>query len=61
MVEFQVDVFKQMDDANGLSSNLSIHFPSHVKPLIIIGHDECIFKQYFFSMKHWVLPCGMHV
>jgi hypothetical protein len=27
-----------MDDGNELGRNLSVHFPSHVKPLIIIGH-----------------------
>jgi hypothetical protein len=52
MVEFQVDDFKQMEAANGLGRNLSVHFPSYVKPLIIIGHDECIFKQYCLSKKH---------
>jgi hypothetical protein len=46
MVEVYVDGFKQMDGANGLGGNLSMRFLSHVKPLIIIGHDECIFKQY---------------
>jgi hypothetical protein len=44
MVEFHMDDFKQMDDADGLlGGNFSIHFPSHVNPLIIIGYDECIF------------------
>jgi hypothetical protein len=36
MVEFHVDDFKQMDDANWLGRNLSIHFPSHVKPLLLL-------------------------
>jgi hypothetical protein len=51
-VEFHINDFKQMDDANGLlGGNLSVHFPSQVKPLIIIGHDECISKQYCLSKK----------
>ncbi len=50
MIEFHVDEFKQIDDANGLlGGNLSIRFPSYAKPLIIIGHDECILKQYCLS------------
>jgi hypothetical protein len=58
MLEFQVDDFKQMDDGNGLGGNLSVHFPSHVKPLIIVGHDKCIFKQYCLSKK--TLGVTMH-
>jgi hypothetical protein len=61
MVELHVDDFKQMDDANGLVRNLNLHFPSHVKPLIIIGYYECIFKKYYLSKKHRVSPCGTWV
>ncbi len=32
-----------------------------VKPLIIIGHDECIFKQYSLSKKYWVALYGQQV
>jgi len=32
-----------------------------MKPLIIIGHDECIFKQNRLSKKHWVSLCGTWV
>jgi hypothetical protein len=28
------------------------------KPLIIFGHDECIYKQYLLIKKAWVLPSG---
>jgi hypothetical protein len=38
MVEFHVDDFKQRDDANGLlGKNLSMFFPSYVKPLNLSG------------------------
>ena len=36
---------------NNFGGNLSIRFPMGEKPLIIIGHDESIFKQYSFSKK----------
>ena len=29
------------------------------KPLLILGQDECIFKQYLFSQGVWVLPNGV--
>jgi len=28
------------------------------KPVIMIGQDEAIFKQYLFTSKHWVAPDG---
>jgi hypothetical protein len=36
---------------NNFGGNLSIRFPMGEKPLIIIGHDESIFKQYSSSKK----------
>jgi len=30
---------------NNLGGNLSICFPIRQTPLVIFGHDECIFKQ----------------
>ena len=36
---------------NNFGGNLSVRFPTGEKPLIIIGHDESIFKQYSLSKK----------
>ena len=36
-----------------IADNLSIQFPRGAKPLIIFGHDECIFKQFTMSRKQW--------
>ncbi len=32
---------------------LSIRKPPCSKPLIIFGHDECIFKQFLITNKSW--------
>ena len=31
---------------------------SSLKPIVILGHDECIFKQYQFTNKSWVSDKG---
>jgi hypothetical protein len=36
---------------NNFGGNLSIRFPTGEKPLIIIGYDKSIFKQYSLSKK----------
>jgi hypothetical protein len=36
---------------NYFGGNLSIRFTAGEKPLIIIGHDKSIFKQYSLSKK----------
>jgi hypothetical protein len=61
-VELHVDdhpVFQ--DDANDLpfGGNLSVRKEEGVKPLMIIGQDECIFKQYSLVKKSWSDPDGM--
>jgi hypothetical protein len=65
MVEFHVDDLKlfqqEMNEKNGWGGRLSVRFPNHLKPLIIIGHDDCIFKQYSLSKKYWVAPDGQWV
>ena len=33
--------------------HLSIWMPKHTKPIMILGQDECIFKQYPFSKGFW--------
>jgi hypothetical protein len=61
MVEFHVDNVKLGDEEPVFGGKLSVCFPTGMKPLILIGHDECIFKQYCLSKKHWVSPCGTQV
>jgi hypothetical protein len=36
---------------NNFKGNLSVRFPAGEKPLIIIGHNESIFKQYSLLQK----------
>jgi hypothetical protein len=40
------------------ASNLSVHFqdvwPGEMRPLMIIGQDKCIFKQYQFCDGAWL-------
>ncbi len=65
MVEFHVDDLKlfqqEMNEKNVWGGRLSAWFPNRLKPLIIIGDDECIFKQYSLSKKYWVAPDGQQV
>ena len=35
---------------------LSIQKDPLTKPLLVLGQDECIFKQYVFSQRLWILP-----
>ena len=37
---------------------LSVMFTEGQIPVMNIGHDECIFKQYIFSPKSWKVPDG---
>ena len=37
---------------------LSVRKPEDLKPIIIFGQDECIFKQYVFTKRSWVGPEG---
>jgi hypothetical protein len=60
-VELHVDdhpVFQ--DDANDLpfGGNLSVQKEEGVKPLMIIGQDECIFKQYSLVKKAGLILMG---
>lgn len=38
--------------------HLSVRMPPNTKPLMILGQDECIFKQYLFTKGVWVMPDG---
>ena len=38
--------------------NLSVRCDTSKKPVVCIGQDECIFKQFSFSPKSWTAPDG---
>ena len=61
MVEYHVDDHPSFSEQLGgtpFGGNLSVRKQQSDKPLIIMGQDECIFKQYLFSHKSWVAPDG---
>ena len=62
MVEYHVDVCKHfhtlMKDSK-YGGNLSKFFPQGKKAIILLGHDECIFKQFQFTNKGWVSDEGV--
>jgi hypothetical protein len=62
MFEYHVDSFAADNEllkemvTTSLGGNLSVQFPQGSKPLIIFGHDECIFKQFLMPGKQWYGP-----
>ena len=61
MVEYHVDslgLFQERMDRLEFGGNLSVRKKAGEKPLIIFGHDECIYKQYLLTKKAWTLPSG---
>jgi len=61
MVEFHVDTCDALltvGSTGEFGGNLSVRFPAGSKPLIVFGHDECIFKQFLMSKKAWTGPNG---
>ena len=60
-VEYHVDdhiKFQKIGDDLPYGGGLSVRKPHDVKPLMILGQDKCIFKQFIFSKGVWVLPDG---
>lgn len=54
MVEYHVNgsiLFQDRLYNTKFGDNLSVCKPSNVKPQLMFGQDECIFKQYTFSKK----------
>ena len=45
-------------DSEKFGGCLSVRMPEGVKPIIVFGQDECIFKQYIFTKKSWMGPEG---
>ena len=57
MVEYHVDdsiLFQDKLSNTKFGGNLSVRKPSNIKPLLMFGQDECIFKQYTFTKKAWM-------
>ena len=57
MAKFHVDASaKIVEIANKikLGGYLSVRMAVGLRPIITLGHDECIFKQYQFTNKSWV-------
>ena len=59
MREYHVDCFPDVfssyirDENKLLGGNLSHRFPSERRPVVLVGQDEAIFKQWSFSKKSW--------
>jgi hypothetical protein len=63
MLEFHIDdhvYFQKIQSHLLFGASLSVRKPTTIKPLIIFGQDECIFKQFKFSKKTWRLPDGRY-
>ena len=63
MVEYHIDAcnkFQERVNCN-VGGNLSVQRSPDQQPLIAFGHDECIFKQFTFSLKSWIGPNGKSV
>ena len=62
MVEYHVDdspVFEEVASQNTrFGGYLSVRKPEGSKPLICLGQDEYIFKQFTFTTKSWTAPDG---
>ena len=65
MVKYHVDssylVQDQMNKETEFGGKLSVCPEQHECPLIIFGHDECIFKQFHVTKKAWMGPNGKMV
>ena len=61
MIEYHVDDHSTLQDKCKhlpFGGYLSVRKPSNKKKTMIIGQDECIFKQFLFSKNFWSLPDG---
>ena len=60
-VEYHIDTSPAFEDRLSklrFGGNLSIRKPIDSKPVIYVGQDEAIFKQFLFVSKMWVGPSG---
>ena len=61
MREYHVDVHPYLQryiSNTKMGGDLSVKHSPNVRPVIIIGQDESVIKQYSFSAKSWVNPNG---
>jgi hypothetical protein len=62
MVEFHVDNHHSLQDEMNATTefggNLSVQKDPNKKPLVCLGQDECIMKQFCFTNKSWTAPDG---
>ena len=64
MYEFHVDCAQKQladyvsDELRARGGNLSVRKPPDDKPLIILGQDEAVYKQFVLGRRQWVLPGG---
>ena len=62
MVQYHIGdsiLFQDQLSNTKFGGNLSVRKPSNVKPLLMFGQDECIFKQYTFTKKAWMNSEGV--
>lgn len=61
-LEFHVDEHPSFSERCNretiFGGHLSVRKPNDSKPLIMIGQDECIYKQFTTTPKQWHLPDG---
>jgi hypothetical protein len=62
MAVFHVDTChlfeERANDGTKFGGNLSVRKKQEGKPCIMFGHNQCIFKQYTLTKKHWRAPNG---
>ena len=62
LVEFHVDdhesFIKRGAELHAFGGNLSVRKPDGAKPVILLGQDEAIFKQFTSNYKAWTMPDG---
>jgi len=64
MVELHIDEIPDSELLTNINlsvpfgGNLSIRKMPEEKPLLSFGHDECIFRQYIFTLSAWSGPRG---
>ncbi len=64
MVELPIDEIPESELLTNINlsvpfgGNLSIWKMPEEKPLLSFGHDECIFRQYIFTLSAWSGPRG---
>ncbi len=61
MVDDHVDslsLFQDRMSTTELGGNLSVRLKEGEQPILLFGHDECIYKQYLLTKRAWTLPSG---